>query len=81
MASKLEQLKKKQAQLTAQIKDVEAREKEKERKLETRRKILVGSFYLDKAKENGSIDQLKNELDSYLTRKDDRALFDLPPKG
>jgi len=81
MSKKLEALKKKQAQIAEQIKDIEAREKEEERKRDTRRKILVGSFYLDKAKENGTLEQLKNELDNYLTRKDDRELFDLPPKG
>ena len=78
--NRVESLEKRHAQIEAQLQAIEARDKTTQRKNETRRKILVGSFYLDKAKENGSIDQLKNELDSYLTRKDDRALFGLAPK-
>lgn len=79
MASKLEQLKEKQAQLAEQIKDIEAREKVAERKNDTRRKVLVGAFYLDRAKKDGTYPALKSELDNYLKRKSDRALFNLPP--
>lgn len=76
--SVLEKLKHQQAQLTARIQAHEARAKEQERKKETRRKILVGAYYLDKARVSSeNFDKLKQDMDEYLTRNSDRALFDL----
>jgi hypothetical protein len=53
----------------------------RERKAETRRQFVVGSVILAKVKE-GVMDpvQLREWLDQTLIRRDDRALFDLPPK-
>jgi hypothetical protein len=53
---------------------------QRERKLETRRRILVGALVMAKVKE-GAIDpnQLRAWLDEALIRTDDRALFNLPP--
>ena len=77
-SNRLESLKKKQGQLTAQIQLLEAVEKTRERKKDTRRKILIGAYILDKATKNGTFNQIVTELDTYLTRRADRALFDLP---
>lgn len=74
-SSKLEQLKKKQAQLKAQIQNLEAAEKAKEKKRDTRRKILIGAYYIDKAREDGSLSELYKKLDGYLTRESDKKLF------
>lgn len=74
-SSKLELLKKKQAQLKAQIQNLEAAEKAKEKKRDTRRKILIGAYYIDKAKEDGSLNELYKKLDGYLIRESDRKLF------
>ncbi len=51
----------------------------RERKTETRRRILVGTLVLSKVR-NGELDAdvLRGWLDSGLTRTSDRALFDLP---
>jgi hypothetical protein len=56
-------------------------EAQRERKLETRRRILVGALVMSKAKE-GAMDpsQLRAWLDGALARPDDRALFDLPAR-
>jgi large subunit ribosomal protein L7/L12 len=53
---------------------------QRERKTETRRKVLLGALILQKAKE-GQMDAqlLRSWLDQALTRADERALFDLPP--
>ena len=51
---KLNILKKKRDQLKARIQSLEAAEKTKERKKDTRRKILIGAFYLDQTRANGS---------------------------
>jgi hypothetical protein len=53
---------------------------QRERKIETRRKMLVGALILQKAKD-GLMDAqlLRSWLDQALTRADERALFELPP--
>lgn len=77
---RIEQLKVKQAQLHAQIQKLEAQEKMQERKRDTRRKILIGAYYLDKAKSSSSDMQvLKDAMAIFLTRNMDRQLFELPP--
>jgi hypothetical protein len=58
-----------------------AKSKKRQRKEDTRRKILIGAIVLTKI-EQGAMDekQLKGWLDKALTRADDRALFGLSPK-
>ena len=46
--NKVEKLREKQDVLKARIQLIENREKSKERKLETRKKILIGSYFLEK---------------------------------
>ena len=75
--SKLESLKKQQEQLKAKIQALEASEFSRERKRETRRKILVGAYYLDKARDDNKFDDLIRLMDAYLNRDSDRVLFDL----
>lgn len=83
MATKEERLKAleiKQAQIKAQIQQLKARDNEKDRKSETRRKILIGGFVLSNARESiasFSIDS-KKFTDSLKSDRD-RALFGLPP--
>lgn len=76
--SKIDKLKAQQAKIAAQIQYIEARTKTTERKQETRRKILVGSYYLDQARNNQQFEILKKSMDGYLKRNSDRKLFDLP---
>lgn len=77
-SKKLDGLKKKQEQLKAQIQNLEAAEKSREKKRDTRRKILVGAYYLDKAITDDRFDEITRLMGSYLTRQSDRELFDLP---
>ena len=77
-SKKLDGLKKKQEQLKAQIQNLEAAEKSREKKRDTRRKILVGAYYLDKAITDDRFDEITRLMDGYLTRQSDRELFDLP---
>jgi multidrug resistance efflux pump len=75
------ELKLKQAKALKQ--KVEARKKAAEQKAnrsqDTRRKILVGSFFIQRAETDEQKEKLRHLLDAYLTRTDDRALFKLPP--
>ena len=70
-------------QLKAQKLAKEAREKakqrEKERKDNTRRKFLIGEMYLQQMKKDKAFNiQILNQLDFYLNKKRDRELFNLP---
>lgn len=84
--STLAKLKSQQAKLAARIQAAEARVRVSERKQDTRRKILIGAYYLDEARKNingndgnDGIVALKEKLDGYLKRDSDRKLFDLLP--
>ena len=76
---KLKQAKARKQKIEAQRK---ALEKKQARAEETRRKILLGSFILEQCKKNGISFALVTyesaRLDDFLTRSDDRALFNLP---
>lgn len=79
MASKLEQLKKKQEQLRLQIQKEQQKESTKKRKEDTRRKILLGAMVLERMeRESDYKEQVSKTLDKYLTKERDRELFDLP---
>ena len=76
--AQLEKLK----QLKAQKQAIEARErtkqKEQQRKDDTRRKILLGSYLIKKMQNEANKEKILAELHEYLTEDRDRQLFDLP---
>ena len=68
--------------LEAQLQAIQARQKERSRKNDTRRKVLVGAAVLAEAEKNPVAKQkLMALLDQHLTRPVDRAVFDLPQKA
>lgn len=72
---RLKQLKAKQQRIGARKKTVEA---DRQRKADTRRKILIGAVVLAKIERNEfRQEQLDRWLNEALTRSDDRALFGL----
>lgn len=75
--STLEKLKIQREKINSRIQAAESRLKTSERKKETRKKILLGSYYLDEALKENKIDHVKTIMDKYLTRNSDRVLFDL----
>ena len=79
-SKKLTDLEKKIEQLKAQAAAEAAKLKAKAKKDDTRRKILIGAYYLQKAEEDGTMPSLVKKLDPFLTRIADRALFNLPAK-
>ncbi len=76
--AQLEKLK----QLKAQKQAIEAREKtkqkEQDRKDDTRRKILLGSYLIKKMQNEANKEKILAELNEYLTEDRDRLLFNLP---
>lgn len=78
MTSKLEQLKKKQEQLRLQIQKEQQKESSNKRKDDTRRKILLGAMVLERMEREGDYkEQVTTKLETYLTKKQDRELFNL----
>ena len=76
--AQLEKLK----QLKAQKQAIEARErtkqKEQQRKDDTRRKILLGSYLIKKMQNEANKEKILAELSEYLVEDRDRKLFSLP---
>ena len=78
LEEKLKQLKTRQARIDARKRALLSR---RERKDDTRRKILIGATILARI-DRHELDRadLQTWLDAHLTRADDRALFELPPR-
>lgn len=79
LESKLKQLKTRQQRIDARARALASR---RARKDDTRRKILIGATVLARI-DRHELDhaELERWLDAHLTRDDDRALFELPPKS
>jgi prefoldin subunit 5 len=77
LQEKLKQLKTRQLAIENRKKAISSK---RERKQDTRRKILVGAIVMAKV-EQKVLDEklLRGWLNEALTRPDDRALFELPP--
>jgi hypothetical protein len=70
-------------QLDAQMKALEAREKQAERKADTRRKVIAGALALEHFEKNPESEfgrQLFRLLDEYVVRPHDRVLFAFLPE-
>lgn len=79
---KLEKLMAKRKALDARIRKEQNRENARERKRETRRKILAGAWVLDEAEKRPDFKKfVYQQLDRFLIRNTDREVFGLPPKG
>lgn len=82
--TKLEIAREKAAKAAALLQKLEAQARAKqagqERKLDTRRKVLLGAYLATKIQKDDDLRmQTLAGLDKYLTRPAERALFDLPP--
>ncbi|MEL6605777.1 MAG: hypothetical protein AAFP20_21410 [Cyanobacteria bacterium J06614_10] len=78
MATKLQRLLEKEAQLKAQIQQAKAAERTLEKKRDTRRKILIGAAVMARVKSGEWPEaDLRMMMDGFLTRPNERDLFDL----
>lgn len=74
---RLARLTQKAAQLQARIQTERGRIRDAERKKDTRRKIIAGALALEHATRDPAWKaQLDSLLSEYVTREEDRALFD-----
>ena len=77
--AQLEKLKQLKAQKQAIEASEKTKQKEQERKDDTRRKILLGSYLIKKMNDNEvNKEKILAELNEYLKENRDRALFELP---
>lgn len=77
----LETHKKKLDQLNSQIKAKEKRDKDKERKTDTRRKIIIGGLarnHMNKNRSSEFAKTLERLMNEYIIKDNDRDLFGLP---
>ena len=75
---RIEKLRLQRQQINERIKSMEAKERTQERKLDTRRKILLGALLSDwMEKDEGLKKKVFGHLTRYLSRKNDRDLFGL----
>ena len=81
-ADRLRKLEEQRARINAEIQRVRSRESQEARKRETRRRILAGAMVLDRVARKELPEKLfKADMDRFLDRDQDRALFDLPPRS
>ena len=79
---RLRKIEEKQARLKAEAQRLKARTRQNRRKRETRRKILAGAMVLDRVEQGDLPEKLfLSDMDKFLTRDHERALFDLPPRA
>ena len=80
-ADRIKKLEEQRARINAEIQRVRGRESQEERKRETRRLILMGAMLRDRIARKELPEKLfKADMDRFLERDQDRALFDLPPR-
>ncbi len=82
MADTLDSLREKQKRLAARIRDFEAKERQRDRKLDTRRKIIAGALALHHMEKNPTSDftrKMTALIEEYVTKTTERALFGLGP--
>ena len=79
MTKKIEKLRNKHEVILARLRKEEALEKQRARKQDTRRKIIVGAYLLERMEKDPELRaKVLSALGRTLTRQIDRGLFDLP---
>lgn len=71
----LEKLRTQRQKLDVRIQKMEARGKVQSRKQDVRRKILIGAYYLGQAIKEGTVPELRETMNTFLTRESDKKLF------
>lgn len=71
-------LEQRKEQLQKKLASINAKLAHETRKIDTRRKVLIGAMYLEKAEKDEELKkQLLSDLNEFLTRENDRSLFQL----
>ena len=76
-AEKIEKIEEQMKKLKQRLASEKAKIRNEQKKEDTRRKILVGAYFMEKYQDN--MDELTKMIDPFLTRENDRKLFGLAP--
>jgi hypothetical protein len=81
MVEAVDKLKAKRDRINARLRQLQGREKRDARKVENRKKILAGAFLLEQARRDPQVNEwMLRGLGWFLTRDDERTLFELAPR-
>lgn len=75
LISKIDKLKNMQDALKERIQLLEHKEKAKREKFETRKKILIGEYFLTKYKAANELEILNKLMSEYVSKDTDKKLF------
>ena len=79
---KLELIDEKIAKLKAEASRIKGRASKQKRKDDTRRKILIGAYMIEQIEKGKySKEKLSAAMNGFLSRENDRTLFNLSPRG
>ena len=73
---KLKILQQKKNEIDSKIKQIKRQQRAKRNELNNRRKMLIGSYYLEQALRSNSVAELRENMLSFLTKDEDKKLFD-----
>ncbi len=73
----LEKLIKRKKEIDSRIINLKAKVDKTKRKEDTRKKILVGAYFIQRFEKEEKLTELNTLMDGFLTRKIDRVLFGL----
>lgn len=74
--AKIEAARKRAAQAKARLADLEARASQQARKLDTRRKVILGGLLIDAAEKDDRFSQVITALKARMAREQDRKAFE-----
>jgi hypothetical protein len=81
MSEQEDRLKAKRERINARLRQIQGREKREVRKVENHKKILAGAFLLEQARRDPAVnDWMLRGFAWFLTRPEERALFQLAPR-
>ena len=80
--ARVKKLEEAEARIKAELQRARARIAQEARKRDTHRKILAGAMVFDRVERGELTEQrFKADMDKFLEKDRDRAVFDLPPRS
>lgn len=72
---KLKTLQQKKDEIDSKIKRIQKQQRAQQTELNNRRKILIGSYYLEQIKRSNSMPELLQTMQQFLANDEDKKLF------
>ena len=72
---KLKTLQQKKDKIDSKIKRIQKQQRAQQTELNNRRKILIGSYYLEQIKRSNSMPELLQTMQQFLANDEDKKLF------